>query len=155
MNSSRRWLIIFGIVIAVLVVVTTVLVLSTGGSKVALLPEDTPQGIVQRYLLAVQNKDFQQAYGYLSFDQSGQFTTYTEWIQMMPVPQASNQSAWRATLGNTALNGNNATVDVIIDVFHPGGLFGGSQFSQNMTYVLTKTADKWLITSPTYLYWIY
>jgi len=155
MNSSRRWLVIFGIVIAVLIIATTSLVLLTRGSKVVLLPEDTPQGTVQRYLLAVQNKDFQQAYGYLSFDESGQFTTYNDWIRMMPVPQSPNQPAWRATLGETTQNGSSATVDVTIDVFHPGGLFGGSQFSQHMTYVLTKTVNKWFITSPTYLYWIY
>ena len=94
-------MIIFAIVIGVLVIVTVSLVLSTKGDKIVLLPEDTPQGIVQRYLMAVQDKDYQQAYNYLSFDTSGEITTYDDWLSSVALPQTSNQTAWEATLGKT------------------------------------------------------
>jgi hypothetical protein len=154
MNSSRRWLFIFAIVIGVLVIATVSLVLLTKGNKVTLLPEDSPQGTVQRYLMAIQEKDYQKAFGYLSFNPTDKITTFSDWL-MMVGPQPSSQSVWKATLGKVTVNGNDAAVEVTIDTARPGGLFGDSEFSQQLTFFLTKTNNAWLITSPTYIYWIY
>ncbi len=154
MNSSRRWLVLFAIVIGVLVIATVFLVLLTKGNKVTLLPEDSPQGTVQRYLVAIQENDYQKAFGYLSFSPTDKITTYNDWL-MMVGPQASSQAVWKATLGKITVNGNNATVEVTIDTARPGGLFGNSQYSQFIIFLLAKTANAWFITSPTYIYWIY
>ena len=154
MNSSRRWLFIFVIVIGVLVIATISLVLLTKGNKVTLLPEDLPQGTVQRYLIAIQEKDYQKAFGYLSFSPTDKITTYNDWF-MMVGPQASSQAVWKATLGKITLQSNNATVEVTIDTFRPGGLFGNSQYSQLIIFQLAKTTNSWFITSPTYVFWIY
>jgi len=154
MNSSNRWLIIFAIVIGILVIATVSLVLLIKGNEVTLLPEDTPQGIVQRYLIAVQEKDYPVAYEYLYFDSSQKNQTYNDWLSMV-MPQASNQATWKATLGNTTQNGNNATVEVIIDTVRPGGPFGNPTSSQQILFQLSKIDGKWLIASPTYIYWIY
>ena len=155
MNSSRRWLFIFAIVIGVLVIATVSLVLFTKGNKVTLLPEDSPQGTVQRYLMAVQEKDYQKAFGYLLFSPTDKITTYNDWIVMFGPSQVSSQSVWKATLGKVTLNGNNATVEVNIDTARAGGLFGNSQYSQLIIFQLAKIANVWLITSPTYVSWIY
>ena len=154
MNSSRRWLFIFAIIIGVLIIATVSLVLLMKGNKVTLLPEDSPQGTVQRYLIAIQERDYQKAFGYLSFSPMDKITTYNDWL-MMVSPQASSQTVWKATLGKATLYGDNANVEVTIDTIRPGGLFGDSQFSQQLTFFLTKTNNAWLITSPTYIYWIY
>jgi hypothetical protein len=155
MDSSRRWLIIFVIVISILVIATVSLVLLTKGNEVALLPEDTPQGIVQRYLIAVQEKDFQKAYNYLSFNPLEKIQTYDDWIRMVIVaPQISNQPAWKATLDKTTQNGDDATVEVIIDT-GTGGPFEGLPRSHQIIFQLSKIDGKWLITSPTYINWIY
>jgi hypothetical protein len=154
MNSSRRWLFIFTIVIGILVIAAVSLVLLTKGNKVTLLAEDSPQGVVQRYLIAIQEKDYQQAFNYFSFNPTDKIMTYNDWL-MMVGPQASSQSAWKAALGKVTLNGNNATVEVTIDTARPGGLFGNSQTSQLIIFQLTKTANSWWITSPTYVSWIY
>ena len=156
MNSSRRWLIIFAIVTSILVIATVSLVLLTKGNEVALLPEDTPQGIVQRYLIAVQEKNYQKAYNYLSFDPSQKIKTYNDWLRMViGEPQISNQAAWKATLSKTTQNGDNATVEVTIDTFRPSGPFEDPLRSQQTIFQLIKIDGKWLITSPTYIYWIY
>lgn len=155
MNSSRRWLIIFAIVISVLVLATVSLVLLTKGNEVTLLSEDTPQGIVQRYLLAIQDKDYQKAYGYLHIDQSGKIITYYHWLNSVPIYQTTPQNVWKATLGKTTQNGDNATVEVTIDTFRPGGPFEDPLRSQQIIFQLSKIDGKWLITSPTYIYWIY
>lgn len=66
MKTSSRMLIGFGSAIAVLIIVTVVLVLTLGQGSSATLPGDTPQGTIQRYLLAVQNKDYAEAYNFLA-----------------------------------------------------------------------------------------
>jgi hypothetical protein len=156
MNSSRVWLIIFAIVVSILLITTVSLVLLTKGNEVAILPEDSPQGIVQRYLIALQEKNFQKAYSYLSFDPSEKIKTYNDWLRMViGEPQISNQSAWKAALGKTTQNGDNATVEVIIDTFRPGGPFEDPVRSQPIIFQLSTINGKWLIISPTYIYWIY
>ena len=156
MNSSRRWLIIFAIVISILVVATVSLVLLTKGNEVTLLPEDTPQGIVQRYLIAVQERNYQKAYNYLSFDPSQKIKAYDDWLRMViGEPLISNQATWKATLGKTTQNGDNATVEVTIDTFRAGETFGDSNYAQTIVFQLIKISGKWFITSPTYMYWIY
>jgi hypothetical protein len=153
MNSSRRWLIIFTSVIGVLVIATVALVLFTKGNEVALLPEDTPQGIVQRYLMAVQEKDYPKAYSYLSFTPTQKDTEYDDWIKFgLPV---NSSVTWKATLGKIMQNSENATVEVTIDTFRPGGPFEDTQYNQQIIFQLVRVNGSWFITSPTYLYWIY
>ena len=156
MDSSRRWLIIFTIIISILAIVTISLVLLTKGNDVTLLPENTPQGTVQRYLIAVQEKNYQKAYNYLLFDSSHRIKTYDDWLRMeIGEPRISNQSTWKATLGKTTQNGDNATVEVTIDTIRPRGPFEDSLRSQQIIFQLSKIDGTWFITSPTYIYWIY
>jgi hypothetical protein len=155
MKSSSRFLIGFGIALAVVVVVAVALVLTTRGS-VTLLPEDTPQGVVQRYLMAVQEKDYSKAYGFLRVDQNNTKLTYDEWLKQLPVPYPrSQQSSWKATLGHISETGSDATVEVIIDTFRPGGPLANPVNSQLVIFQLKKVGNAWFITSPPYLYWIY
>ena len=155
MNSSRRWLFIFTTIIGILVITTISLVLFTKGNEVTLLPEDTPAGTVQRYLIAIQEKNYQKAYSYLSFDPSQKITTYDDWLRMIGGPQIPDQSTWKASLGKTTQNVDNANVEVTIDTFRPGGPFGDPVHSQQILFLLSKNDSRWVITSPTYIYWIY
>jgi len=156
MNSSRRWLIIFGIAIGILIIATVSLVLLTKGKEVALLSEDTPQGIVQRYLIAVQEQNYQQAFNYLSIEPSEKIKTYDNWLRtVIGEIQYVDRNVWKATLGKTTQNADNATVAVTIDILQPGGPLGDSLRSQQIIFQLIKINEKWFITSPTYIYWIY
>ncbi|MDD5288152.1 MAG: hypothetical protein PHY28_03465 [Dehalococcoidales bacterium] len=153
MNSSRRWLIIFAAAIGILVVTAVALVLFTGKDSVTLLQEDAPQGIVQRFLMAVQDKDYQKAYNYLLQGDTKTDILYKDWA--MSVPSAT-QSSWKATLGETILRDEQATVEVSVEVFSPDGLFfTDSLRNQQITFHLTKIGDSWFITSPIYMYWFY
>jgi hypothetical protein len=153
--NSRLWLIIFAIIIGVIIITTVSLVLLTKENQVALLPVDTPQGIVQRYLIAIQEQDFKEAYDYLSFDPSQEITTYDDWLRRVGGISRPYQSTWKATLGKTTLNGDNASVEVSIDTFRPEGPFTDPIRNRLIIFQLAKIDGKWLITSPTYTYWIY
>ncbi len=155
MKSSNRWLIAFVAGIVILVVATIALVLSTRPG-VSLLPENTPQGVVQRFLLAIQDNDYEKAYRYLSLtDDKGAKISYDQWLTSKPYPSGSSPSSWKATLGKTMATGERATVEVTIDVFRPSGPFENAVRSQQVFFQLTRTGESWLITSPPNLYWIY
>jgi hypothetical protein len=160
-KSSNRVLIFFGIGIGILVMATVILVVAVGRGNPPLLSEDTPQGIVQRYLQAVQNKDYAGAYGYLAPAQAapdnskplpGPPQPFDMWIM-----SARNTASftWKASLGNTQVTGNIATVELIVEVFSPSGPFGNPVHTNNVTVFLKRSGSSWLITSPTDLYWVY
>ena len=155
MNSSRRWLGVFTALVGLLVILAVVLVTVTNGQKVTLLDENTPQGTVQRYLLALKDTNYAKAYNYLSFSPSDNISTYNNWLTSNVSPYSYNQTTWKATLGKIDQNGNSATVDVTVDTFRQGGVFSNSQSSQQLIFILTKSGNSWLITSPTYLYWMF
>ena len=156
MKTSNRTLVGFGIGIAALVIITIILVLTLGRSNQTLLPENTPQGVVQRYLQAVQEKNYQVAYNYLTPADpkipNGPFQSYDNWVMST---QNSNNSTWKANLGSVNTNGYNATVEITIDIFRPVGPFGNPVNTNTMTFVLKKTGANWMIISPTDLYWLY
>jgi hypothetical protein len=146
-------LVVFGIAIAVLAVVALVLVLLTGENGGDLLDEASPEGTVQRYLMAIQQSDWQEAYAYISPESFPKTDSYEEWLRS--VPPASDQSIWKATLGSITRNGNTASVEVMIDTFRPSSPFENPVRSQEITFQLSQTSGKWLIVSPTFVYWVY
>ena len=154
--NSRRWLIAFASIIGILAIATVSLVLLTRDNEVALLPEGTPQGTVQRYLIAIQEQNYREAYSYLSFDPSEKITTYDDWLRMVGgIPQMPYSVTWKATLGKMTQNVDVASVEVAIDTFRPEGPFIDPVRTQLIIFQLAKISGQWLITSPTYIYWIY
>lgn len=156
MDSSRRWLLVFGSVIGVLVITAVVLVLLTGGDQPELLGENTPEGTVQRYLIAIQENKYQQAFGYLKFSSSDPVKNYEDWVRMVAgYPGTDNRSTWKAVLGSASQTGDTATVEVTIDTFRPSGPFEDPVRRENLLFQLDRAGAGWLITSPTYIYWNY
>ena len=99
MKSSSRLLLISAVAIAILVIVAVVLVLTMPGEEsVSLLPEDTPEGTVQRYLLALQVEDYLKAYSYLSPQRTDKIP-YEEWRLVSP----GERPGWKATLGKSTI----------------------------------------------------
>ena len=152
MKTSNRWLLIFGAAIGVLVIVAIVLVLTLPAKEAPLLPEDTPQGTVQRYLLALEAEDYARAWSYLSPPASEKLT-YEDWRS--PLVRSGERPGMKVTLAKSTVTGNEARVEVIVDVFRPSGPFDNPVSTNHITFVLTKQGTSWKITSPTYVWWFY
>ena len=153
MKSSSRWLLVFGITIGVLVIVAVVLVLTLakpGGTP--LLPEDTPEGTVQRYFLALQAGDYVTAYSYIIPPPTEKYP-YEEWRS--PFISSGEKPEWKVTLGKSAVKDSEATVDVVVDVFRPGGPFDNPVRTNQITFFLTKEGTSWKITSPWDVWWLF
>ena len=149
MRSSRRWLLVSGLTIAVLVIVAVTLVLTTSlrGDE-PLLPEDSPEGTVQRFLLAVRDGDYQTADSYLSSEIDSR-------VDYALRRNRVSEPGWKATLEDSVISGDEATVDVVVDVFRPGGPFSSSVSTYRTTFYLRKEAAGWRIVSPVNLWWLY
>jgi len=152
-KSSSRWLLAFGIAIGVLVIAAIALVLTIGGAREApLLSEDTPEGIVQRYFKALQAGDYMTAYSYLIPPASEKYP-YQEWRS--PFISSGEKPEWKVTLGKSAVRGSEATVDVVVDIFRPGGPFENPVRTQHVTFFLKKDGTSWKITSPWDVWWLF
>jgi hypothetical protein len=154
-KSSSRWLLAFGVTIGVLVIAAVVLVLTMPTPETRLLPEDTPGGTVQRYFLALQAEDYVTAYSYLSPPSPPltEIYSYEQWRS--PSISSEEKPEWKVTLGKSAVKDSEATVDVTVDTFRPGGPFQNPVRTQHVTFFLEKEGTSWKITSPWYVWWLF
>ncbi len=156
MKNSSRTLLSFGIALGVLVIATLVLALTLGKGNAPLMSENTPQGVIQRYLLAIQEKNYLAAYNYLAPSDpknvNEPIRSYDMWLQQV---QNSVNSTWKANLGKVTISGETANVDVSIEVLRPDGPFGNPVNANNITFFLKMVGANWLIISPADLYWLY
>ena len=153
MKSINRLPLAFGIAIGLLTMVAVVLVLATAGAEDGpLLPEDTPEGTVQRFLLALEDEDYLKAYGYLS-PPTSEDVPYESMRKRLA--RSGEKLGWKATLGKSLVMDDEATVDVVVDVFSPRGPFENPVRTHHITFFLKKTEASWTITSPVNLWWLY
>lgn len=102
--------------------------------------ENTPQGIIQNYVLALQKKDFEKAYGYLA-EAKGKpdFGPFREFF----VTSFESYNRAGLTFGTSSITGDSAFVTVIIQQ-NFGGPF--NEMSRNHETVdLVKQNDEWKI----------
>ena len=83
MARSNFWLMAMGAALAILVVVA--IAVSFIGSEPTRYPEDTPEGITQRYLNTMADGDLTAAHAYLSADLQ-ELCTLTEWKRVTRTP---------------------------------------------------------------------
>lgn len=141
---SRVWLVgtvVFVVALAVAGVVTA-LVTTRGGTD--LLPADSPEGAVQRYLLALEREDFREAYGYLSANSK----------QACPLEDFLRQASYREvreshmTLEDTERLDGTAIVTARVTVFDPDIPFGPSEHSYERSFELKLENGQWRVTWP-------
>jgi hypothetical protein len=154
MKSSNRFLFGFGIGLAVLVLLTIVLVIFSD-RHVTTYPENTPEGVVQRFLQAVQTVDYQKAYSYTQVVENGKTLTVQDLMPYVVTPPGNPTGSWRATLGKITTTGNSSMVEVIVDRLQSQGPFANPVSTQTVLFNLTQINGTWYITQRPPVYWIY
>jgi hypothetical protein len=115
------------------------------------VPDDIPEGVVHNYVVAVLNKDYEKAYGYLAdLDKKPTF----EQFQNSFVTGALNPGSSAVDVGRSDITGDNATVEVAM-IYNPSDPFStGYRDVQNA--ILVRQNGQWKISSmPTYYLWDY
>jgi hypothetical protein len=154
MKTSSRFLLGFGIIILAIVAVAVILAVTGGNEQVKLLPETSPEGTVQRFLMAVKDHDFQKAYSLLAPQpEQVKGDTYENWVRSVQSPR--DTSSWKASILKSTVRDNDATVEVAVDIIRPGGPLVNPVTTNQVTFMLQKQDGKWLISQPADIWWLY
>lgn len=146
---SNRWLIVIGGIVAVLIIAGVVVALSRSG-KTTFFPEDTPEGVVQRYLQALEKEDHSLAYSYLSAD-AKERKPFQEFRRELSF-RSEKMEQRQVVLEKSGVFDSTAEVFVSITEFRPSGplTFQASEYSFSASFFLQKENGKWLITDSTW-----
>ena len=149
MRRSDRLVIAFGAAAAVMLALSLLLVFFFGRST-ALMPADSPGGTVQRFLVALQQKDLTGAAKFLS--PSFNSLNVPKSVSGVPVPDLSSASyyadnSWKATLRSISVTGDAASVAVAFDISMSAQPFGSQVYQSYVNYNLMRQGTLWLITA--------
>lgn len=159
MKSPDKFLI--GIIIAVVVLLAVVFGVILSRPAVEYQSEDTPAGVAHNYLLALQDEDYERAYGYLSRELSG----YPE--STIQFKRDVDRYSWRFRSSSSVslsvessdfLRDDHAHVDVRETRFYSGDLFSSSQSTSNFVIELVLIDNEWKIIDADYYFsycWTY
>jgi hypothetical protein len=143
--------IVLGIIILVIVAISVVLTRSQSEEYIA---DDNPAGVVHNYFLAIQRRDYDKAYSYLS-DEIKAKPDLNDFI--LNVEIYGNQPESSLKIDESTINGNRAQVRVAITSYSGGGgLFDrGSYTSRDTVHLRANPAGEWKILQFPYPYWSY
>lgn len=143
-NSSSAWLIGAAAAVVLLVVASVIVALTRDRGGTSFFPEDTPEGVVQRYLQAIKNDDLPAAYGYLNSDLRKACTVQnmrdnTDWFRRQDS---------RITLDKTQTLELGVMVQVRVTQVHADRPFVPSESSSIYAYYLEKQDGAWRFSQP-------
>jgi hypothetical protein len=138
--------------IFLLVIVAIVVVLMRGKTE-QYITDDTPDGVVHNYFLAIQRQDYDKAYDYLS-DELKSKPDLDDFITT--VDNFGNRAEASLKIGETTISNDRAQVEVAISTYRSGGLFDSGSYTNWHTAHLRVAADgNWRLIEFPYPYWGY
>jgi hypothetical protein len=154
MKKTDKFLI--AIVAGIILLVGAAFAVAALRPKPAYQAEDTPEGVVHNYLLALKQADYERAYGYLSPKIDGYPVSAEAFTRDV------RQNSYNFNLSNPAttvsilpyhLSSDSAEVTVHETVFSNGGLFGSSEYPQSTSFSLRRASGQWKISGSDQYYW--
>lgn len=146
--KQDRFLMAILLFIGLLVVAALVLFFVRQDTQV-FVADDTPEGVIRNYTLALQKQDFQRAYSYLA-DKDNK-PTYDAFRRAFLTNQLDISSIALQVVNTAYINNTEATVSV--SVLHAGnGPFSESWNSTDIVS-LVKQAGTWKLNTMPYPFW--
>jgi len=141
-----------GILIGIgLLVVVALAVFFTRKDTQTYISDETPEGVVHNYVVAVLNKDYEKAYSYLAdLDNKPTYEEFRDsFLKGMVNPNNSG-----VDVGQSDITGDDATVEVTL-VYNPSDPFS-TGYRDTQRAILMKQNGIWKISSmPQYNFWDY
>ena len=148
--KNDRFLLIILAGIGVLVVTAILLFFSRRDSR-EYGPEDTPQGVIRNYVLALEKRDYVRAYSYLGEGENKpDFDTFRQDFLTRRV----DPSSAAVVIGDELPSGDETVVDLVI-VYSSSGPFADSYREPAQALLTHSDADEWKILRLPYPYWGY
>jgi hypothetical protein len=148
--------ILVAIVGGIILLVVVAFAVTLARPKQGYLPDDTPEGVAQNYLLALLEKDYARAYGYLSPNLVG----YPKTLEAFILDIEKNSwnydyySSVTLALQSVDVGENYATVRMLASQFRAGSLFDSGETTDIFDMQLRLIAGQWKIShSERYFSW--
>ena len=141
---ERAWAIAAGAVIGLLLIASIVVSLLRGETE---FDPGSPQVVVQQYIRALVDEDFDTARSLWSPDLRERCSLEAFVTDSRYDVERMNES--RYTLGTVRVAGETASVEVEITRTTGGGIFGPSEYSRTGHYSLRSYDGSWLVTNHT------
>lgn len=141
-----------GILIGIgVLVVVALAVFFTRGNTQTYISDEVPEGVVHNYVVAVLEKDYEKAYGYLA--ELDNKPAYGDFRQAFLNGQVSpNNSA--VDIGEAEINDDEAYVEVAL-IYKPSDPFS-TGYRDVQRAVLVQQNGAWKLSAmPTYYFWDY
>jgi hypothetical protein len=141
---AKIWLVGAVTVVLALIVGAVAVALVTTHGGVDLLPANSPEGVVQRYLLALEREDYREAYDYLSSDLRSR-CSLEDFVSRSYWPESTGD---QVTLEKTQSLDGLALVKARVTVFDRDVPFGASEYSYERSFDLKLEEGQWRLTGP-------
>ncbi len=109
-------------------------------------PDDTPEGIVHNYIFALQQGDYERAYGYLADKEHK--PSYDEFRQGLYIDHDRGKGI---QIGEVEISKDTASVEITITESSGGPFF--DQYSYSDSALLIEQDGDWKIFQMPYSYW--
>jgi hypothetical protein len=138
----ERSMALVALLIVGFVVVATAIVLLAGATPVREYPADSPEGTIQRYLRALDERDLDGAYTLLSGTAQATFGKAQFSEQQYAYGPYGDDSGRLVRIDRTEVAGDRATVGLTIEMYWSGG-FGSSRTVLHRTIRLARESGGW------------
>lgn len=135
--------------IAVLVVVALVVFFVRRDTQ-SYVSEDTPEGVVHNYVLALLNDDYKRAYGYLADLEDK--PTYEQFRDTF-IKGTVNPNNSGVEVGTSQINGDTASVEITM-IYNPSDPFS-TGYRDVERAILVRQGKTWKLSSMPYYFWGY
>ncbi|HEU0020430.1 MAG TPA: hypothetical protein VFR55_01970 [Dehalococcoidia bacterium] len=154
-SVSSKWLLGGGLVILALIISSVVVGLLSRSQTITLLPEATPGGTVQRYLLAIENGETRQAYDYFSADLQERctFEYFRDTARGYNRIDSNDARDTRISLESERLVDNATEVQIRITESYVSAPFDVNEYSHSEVFLLEQLDGDWkLVDEPWPIY---
>jgi len=112
------------------------------------MPDDTPEGVVYNYILALQEEDYETAYSYL--EDKPKKPTLTSFENHFS-QSYMDLSGYAVDIVEARIHGTTARVDIVITRVAIGPF--SDEWNETDTVILVQQDGEWKIESMPYMFW--